>query len=159
MPPPPPRKQPARRPLIEGHNRAEIVFVTICTVDRKPLLARDWVHHLLLEAWTDPANHWAVGRYVLLPDHLHLFCAPARPDALDLRRWVVYWKSLVSNRWRDTAEHPIWLPDLWDRQLRTGESYDSKWNYVKQNPVRHGLTPDAEAWPYQGELYRLDWHD
>lgn len=49
--------------------------------------------------------------------------------------------------------------DCWDTQLRAGESYDAKWEYVRQNGVRHGLATAANEWPYQGELNILQWHD
>ena len=45
------------------------------------------------------------------------------------------------------------------RQLRTGESYGAKWQYVVGNPVRHRLAKDATQWPYQGEVNLLRWHD
>ena len=48
---------------------------------------------------------------------------------------------------------------IWDRQLRPAESYEEKWQYVKNNPVRHGFVSHAEDWPYQGELNVLEWHD
>ena len=36
-------------------------------------------------------------------------------------------------------DRPIWQRHFWDTQLRRGESYDQKWDYVMQNPVRAGL--------------------
>src|SRR6266566_2545894 len=47
----------------------------------------------------------------------------------------------------------IWQREFWDRQLRRAESYEEKWQYVKNNPVR------VEDWPYQGEVNVLEWHD
>ena len=54
---------------------------------------------------------------------------------------------------------PVWQREFWDRQLRRAESYDEKWEYVKNNPLRHGFVSRAEDWPYQGELNVLEWHD
>jgi putative transposase len=48
---------------------------------------------------------------------------------------------------------------MWDTQLRTGNSYDAKWEYVKCNPMRHGLVRHPEEWPFKGELNPLSWHD
>jgi hypothetical protein len=42
-------------------------------------------------------------------------------------------------------------------KLRSGESYDDKWEYVRSNSVRHGYVADANEWPYQGELNELRW--
>ena len=105
------------------------------------------------------ADHWYVGRYVLMPDHIHLFCAPAKVEYLSVKRWVAYWKSLSSKKWPDANEQPIWQVDVWDRQLRSGDSYSEKWHYVRNNPVRAGLVPNVGSWPFQGELNLLRWHD
>ncbi len=91
-----------------------------------------------MAAWS-AADHWVVGRYVVMPDHIHLFCAPARQEALELKRWVHFWKSYASRHWPAPSEHPIWQTDFWDSQLRSADSYEGKWEYVWNNPVRHGL--------------------
>ncbi len=72
----PDRKRPAHFPTVEAGSRSIIIFLTICTKRRRPLLANDRAVNLLLEAWRTAANSWIIGRYVILPDHLHLFCAP-----------------------------------------------------------------------------------
>ena len=63
------------------------------------------------------------------------------------------------HRWPRPNEQPVWLLDGWDTQLRTGDSYSQKWDYDRNNPVRHGLAKQAEDWPYQGELCHIEWHD
>ena len=55
--------------------------------------------------------------------------------------------------------HHLFQMQCWDTQLRTGESYAQKWEYVRNNPVRKGLCQVPEDWPYQGELNVLAWHD
>ena len=54
---------------------------------------------------------------------------------------------------------PLFQRDCWDRQLRTGESYAQKWEYVRNNPVRKGLVAHADEWPYQGQVNVLEWHE
>jgi REP element-mobilizing transposase RayT len=152
------RRKPAVMPLIQTGNLSEIIFVTVCTKDRKPILANPEAHRLLVEAW-NAADHWQVGCYVIMPDHVHLFSAPAKRDALPVRRWISYWKSLVTQSWSEPEDKPLWLTHAWDTQLRHGDSYTGKWHYVQQNPVRHGLVRDAAIWPYQGVLNVLPWHD
>ena len=39
---------------------------------------------------------------------------------------------------------PHWQKGLFDHVLRSGESYDEKWDYVRENPVRAGLVQDWE---------------
>src|SRR5262245_31226837 len=60
--------------LIDG--QATIVYLTVCTKDRRPWLASADVQAALEEVWAK-ATKWLVGRYVLMPDHLH--CSPGWP--------------------------------------------------------------------------------
>ncbi len=156
--PRPERHYPARWSLDDIGHRSNIIFCTVCIRNRRPLLATPAAHALLIEAWTQ-ADAWLVGRYVILPDHLHLFCAPARRDSPNVKDWVAFWKSMASRRWPHEADKPLWQRDVWDRQLRQGESYGLKWDYVRRNPVRHGLATAPEDWPFQGERHVLLWHD
>jgi hypothetical protein len=49
---------------------------------------------------------------------------------------------------------PVTNSQVFDHVLRSGENY-SKWDYVRENPVRAGLTSDADDWPWQGEIELL----
>ena len=96
----------------------------------------------------------ALGRYVLLPDHVHLFVR-GRLD-FKLSQWVGGLKRALAVALRAETGAPIWQPGFFDRLLRSDESYSAKWEYVRQNPVRHGLVARAEDWPYQGEFVLID---
>ena len=154
----PQRRRPAHLPLQEHPGQSTIVLLTVCTDRRRPLLAHSEVAALIIDAWRQ-AQGWWVGRYAIMPDHLHAFCAPSGPEVPALAAWVKYWKTLVSRRWPRPAEQPIWQQGFWDRQLRSGEHYGLRWDYVRNNPVRHGLVPTAEAWPFQGELHEFRFRD
>ena len=148
------RKHPVHHPAVEQHNRAVIIFLTVCTRQRRRILASDEVHTALLKAW-ELAGHWHVGRYVIMPDHIHLFCSPALRDAENVTVWAAYWKRLVSQRL--TGLQPLWQKDCWDTQLRQHESYGEKWEYVRDNPVRAGLVSRPEEWKFQGVIHHLPW--
>lgn len=152
------RKHPAHTRNRFEFNRSTVVFVTVCTKDRRPILARADVHECLRRAWT-VADGWRVGKYILLPDHIHFFCCPRDDEAPRLSAWVQYWKSTASRSWPRPEEHPIWQRDFWDRQLRTGESYEIKADYVQGNAARHNLVTIAKDWPFQGELNRIHWDE
>jgi putative transposase len=147
-----PRKRPVHGVNIQV-NAPTIVFVTVCTDERRPWLASAENHDHLRQTWQD-AQAWLVGRYVLMPDHLHLFAAPGRLG-ISLENWIKYWKSQFTNK--QFISDQKWQANHWDRRMRSGESYDQKWEYVRNNPVRAGLVTKPEDWPYQGELNRLEW--
>jgi len=130
-----------------------IVFVTVCTTQRRPILADSVAADTIVSTWR-AADAWRVGRYVIMSDHVHIFCSPI-DQRVPLGRWVQYWKALTSRRWPRSVERPLWQIGYWDTQLRSAESYEAKWEYVRSNPVRHGLVAQAADWPYQGELVCL----
>jgi putative transposase len=152
----PVRKAPIHLPVREIPNRPVIIFVTICSNKRKPTLCSEDKHRVIVNSWLK-ADAWIVGGYVIMPDHIHFFCAPARRDFPELKKWVQYWKALASLSWPQRSEQPIWQASFWDTQIRSGQSYEEKWEYVRQNPVRKGLVRNADEWPFQGELNGLEW--
>jgi len=152
----PGRRRPAHFPVTEVHNRTDLIFLTVCTKERRPVLASPHAHALLCDWWRK-AEQWTVGRYVILPDHIHLFCAPHTRTPTALRNWVAFWKNGVSRNWPEPGSAPLWQRDFWDTQIRIGDAYGAKWEYVRNNPVRHGLVSTADEWPYQGELATITW--
>jgi putative transposase len=151
------RKRPAHFPAVTVGFKSIIIFLTVCTRQRKPLLANDEAAQLIIEAWQ--ANFWRVGRYVIMPVHIHLFCGPNTFPPRPLKKWIEYWRNHVTRAWPHGIQVPIWQREFWDRQLRRSESYAEKWHYVVNNPVRYGYVRRTEDWPYQGELNVLEWHD
>ena len=228
-------------------NRAIMLYVTVVTGKRNAMLADKAVQDCIVAAWKAAAD-WLVGRYVIMPDHIHFFCAPATYPPPDFHRWMKQWKAQVSRSFpiglragrahgrvalvatgipADTAHGrvalvatetpvdtlhgrvalvatgngadaaatsaalpraalpraalpptddaaatsaalpnvplsrppPLFQRECWDRQLRTGESYAQKWEYVRNNPVRKGLVAHADEWPYQGQVNVLEWHE
>lgn len=116
-------------------------------------MACDTVHERLRAVWRE-ATSWRVGRYVLMPDHVHVFAGQV-DVACELETWVKYWKSL-SMKGRPGLPGR-WQTSHWDRRLRPGESYARSWEFVLANPVRAGLVSSADQWPYAGELFELQW--
>jgi REP element-mobilizing transposase RayT len=150
------RKHPVHQPIYQSGNQAALVFVTVNTHQRKAILANLEAVQTIVGAWTE-VDTWLVGRYVIMPDHIHLFCAP-RDLTVSLKRWIKFWKSVASRRWPFPEEQPIWQLDFWDTQLRRHDSYSEKWDYVWRNPLRKGLVSRPEDWPYAGEINVLAWH-
>jgi putative transposase len=136
--------------------RRPVYFVTCCTYRRRPHLATDHVHKAFAQFGRRGENDFgvAVGRYVILPDHLHLFVA--LPDNIRLGDWVGTLKRVLA-RTVDTfgSSDPVWQRGFFDHLLRSNESYAEKWNYVCKNPVRAGLVSNADDWPYSGEIVNI----
>jgi putative transposase len=76
------------------------------------------MHNFLREAWSD-ASHWLVGRYVILPDHLHLFCSPVVGCDISLERWVAFRKNAVARKWKaaQITENSPHQGDIYERRM------------------------------------------
>ncbi|MEI7535546.1 MAG: hypothetical protein WCK57_14360, partial [Verrucomicrobiae bacterium] len=124
-----------------------------------------------------------VGKYVLMPDHLHLFVAfgeeyeaafiehrrsqsaatSGKPVAAVcdrrlslLSEWMKSLKNSLSKTLRVmNVPAPHWQKGFFDHVMRSEESYSEKWLYVAENPQRKKLAARLEDWPYQGEIYPL----
>jgi putative transposase len=131
----------------------QLYFVTF-THHRKALLARPNVHSGFV-AFAQRAHEKgiSVGRYVLMPDHVHLFASNGA--ALTLSEWIRLLKRALSKE-LPSASPPHWQRGFFDHLIRQRESYAAKWLYIRNNPVRAGLVQDPEAWPYQGEIIPLE---
>ena len=143
---PPGRRTPAHGVKISLAGPT-IVLLTVNTKDRVPWLAQAAVHASLREIWRE-ADAWLVGDYVLMPDHLHLFCAP-RDLSFTIERWLAYWKSQFSRRHVDQPW--AWQRSGFHHRLRDARQYQEKWAYVRENPLRKQLVASPEDWPLSGQ--------
>jgi len=101
---------------------------------------------------------WTVGRYVVMPDHVHFFCED-RQRRTPLSDFVGGFKQMVTRRaWAQGWSGRLWQAEFFDHVLRSEESHAQKWEYVRLNPVRRGLCATPDEWPYQGEIGYLAGH-
>jgi len=137
-----------------------VFFITICTHRRRPHLRDPQAANTIIDALrrAESRYDWRVGRYVVMPDHVHFFCAPPTQKARSLSSFVGYWKRASAARIRRLCRTDFrWQTEFLDHVLRGHESYAQKWEYVRANPVRAGLLDDPEAYPFQGEVSALEW--
>jgi REP element-mobilizing transposase RayT len=130
-----------------------VYFITTCTEKRRRLLDNEGAHEAFRRFCEGARERGAlVGRYVLMPDHLHLFvCIP--PGEMGLSNWMKSLKNSLSKSWRAKGmEAPHWQKGFFDHLIRSDESHAEKWRYVRENPVRAGLVAKAEDWPYAGQI-------
>jgi putative transposase len=148
-----------RRPPRLGRlspNVRPFYFITFNTYERRSLLARTEIHDTFCIFATKAKEHdIAVGRYVIMPDHVHLFAA--FPVAgITLPMWVQSLRNVIGKKLLQLGIHkPHWQEGFFDHLLRSQESYSQKWEYARMNPVRAKLCEIPGAWPYQGEIVRI----
>jgi len=116
-------------------------------------MAQRPVQESLEDVWRT-ADAWLVGYYLLMPDHLHLFCAP-RDLRFTIEKWLAFWKSEFSRR--HLSDVWVWQRSGFHHRLRETRDYEKKWRYVQENPVRAGLVGRPDEWPYWGMMNALWW--
>jgi REP element-mobilizing transposase RayT len=132
-----------------------VYFITVCCRERARILASPEVAAILVDEWHAALRRhgWAVGAYLIMPDHVHFFCA-ARGASCSLSQFVGRWKEWTSKQLKSELGLTcgIWQAEFFDHVLRSEESYTAKREYVWQNPVRAGLVASLADWPYCGSI-------
>lgn len=148
--------QPRLQRLTRVFTDTPLYFVTLCTHARRPILADESSHAVFRAFCAAGETHGIfVGRYVLMPDHMHLFVMFAR-GSVTLSSWVKSLKNTLSKKWRATGiSAPHWQKGFFDHVLRSSDSYSQKWDYVAANPVRAGLVARESDWPWSGLVHEL----
>ena len=128
----------------------EIYFITINCCDRgKDHLANEQTSRFLLDTIAHYCDQrlWYPHLVLFMPDHLHgLFSFPenGKPMSELFSQWKSYTAKHLNFKWQ-TA--------FFDHRIRSNESYDEKFDYIQNNPVRAGLVQNKDDWPY----VQVDW--
>jgi putative transposase len=94
-----------------------------------------------------------------MPDHWHGFVA-LDDSKTNISSWVKSFKNATSKTLRTAGiPSPHWQKGFFDHILRSNESADEKWSYVRDNPVRAGLVKAWEDWPYRGQPFQLEFRN
>lgn len=130
-------------------------FIAVCVQTRRHLLARADVHEIFRSHWAKSLDlhGWAIGSYVVVPDHVHFFCVDAESKE-PLSKMIGSFKQWSAKEICPVlgVDPPLWQKEFFDHLIRSGESYSEKWEYVRQNPVRAGLVPTADDWDFSGHI-------
>lgn len=147
------KRFPGRPPRLSRiFDQSPLYFVTFNTWQRRPLLANGAVHESFRSyAVKNKDSGFAAGRYVIMPDHIHLFVRIGVEQKLD--QYIRLMKQGLTKRIQEMEQvDRVWKPGFFDHVMRSSESYSEKWDYVRLNPVRAGLVADSNEWKFQGEM-------
>lgn len=146
------KRRPQRLEIIFASE--PVYFVTFCTRDRRKIPDLSKAQRALETYAQRGIGDFgtALGRYVIMPDHIHLFVS-GNCDFV-LSAWVAGLKRAISKALEMHGE--FWQPSFFDHVLRSNESHAEKWEYVRRNPVRACLAKKPDDWPFQGEPVIID---
>ena len=124
---------------------SEFYFLTLCVEGRLPVLANSEFSGIISGLFAR-LDHWVHEAWVIMPDHLHVLMGPKSRNH-HLSDWSHYVKRITRQEfpgdWR-------WQKGIFDHLLRSWESGESAWSYLRNNPVRAGLVENWWEWPYFG---------
>ena len=135
---------PPRIPVWLRWDQEVVYFLTFCVARRERALANDEAFAAFKYAIARLTNSNAIAA-VLMPDHVHLLIAPNDREAAvgnasgAIKRWM---RQQLDAEWQ-------WQPESFDRLLRSDESAEEKWQYIRENPVRAALVRTWRDWPYR----------
>lgn len=149
-------ERPRRLTFIHRRFTNPVYFITFCTYRRCGFLAVDPVFQAFTKFSLEASERGiSVGRFVIMPDHVHLFVRLNME--MRLGRWIAGLKQTLSKAGgHSRSDSRVWQEGFFDHVLRSAASYGQKWEYVRQNPVRAGLVKRSELWPYQGEIVPIE---
>ena len=100
-----------------------VYFVTICVANRRPILANADAFAILRSEWAAARDRygWTVGRFVVMPDHAHFFCAcdetenskPLSGFVGGLKQWTS--KAILKHF---GLPAPLWQREFFDHLMR-----------------------------------------
>jgi putative transposase len=131
-----------------------LLWVTVCAKDRREWIARKQVQTALHKIWLEQALAWLVGDYLLMPDHLHFFCAPCDP-AFSVEKWIAFWKSQFTKGHQEDSWE--WQKKAFHHRIRSLNEFHEKWIYMMENPFRKKLVENIEDWPWKGQVHPIRW--
>ena len=143
MDPIPQRRRLYHAPPVWVRNDAKF-FVTVGCARRGPSqLDRPAVFHVITAAIEHylASEKWWLDIFLAMPDHWHALASFR--DANEMAAILRDWKRFVSKR-----TGVIWQDGFFDHRLRTQESANETWHYIRLNPVTKGLVAEPEEWRY-----------
>jgi putative transposase len=133
---------------LRGNTGHSVYFITASTFQKQNIFQSprlsipfiDTLFHYRLQ------RKYLLHEFVVMPNHFHLLISPT----LSLERAIQLVKGGFSYRARKELGYvgEIWQPSYYDRRVRAIEDYTNFKFYIRQNPVKRGLSRTAEEYPY-----------
>lgn len=92
-----------------------------------------------------------VSVYCFMPDHQHLILTGTSEDT-SLYKTIILYKQKTGFWLSKNKPTVVWQKDFYDHVIRTNESLSVQIQYILDNPVRKGLCPTWQEYPYKGSI-------
>jgi putative transposase len=138
-------------------------FFTVVSERRAGILANDLARDCLRDEIRHCQQHlpFRVDALVMLLDHIHTIWTLPPDDCDYSKRWGIIkkhftqtWLTLGGTEQSVTASRlryrrrGVWQRRFWEHALHDERDYQTHFDYLHFNPVKHGLVKNVLAWPY-----------
>ncbi|HAG81828.1 MAG TPA: transposase [Cyanobacteria bacterium UBA12227] len=132
-------------------------FITFVTWDRLELTPE--ARQIVLNSCQFFHNQrYQLFTAVIMPDHVHLLIQPF------LKTETEFWsigsilhsiKSYSAKQIPQVMRHigKVWQDGRYDELIRDEKEFQNKWEYIRQNPVKAGLSNTPEDYPFFWEIF------
>jgi putative transposase len=122
-------------------------MVTSATWERRGHFRNEGWSRLLIDTmYRYRGSSYLLHELVIMPDHIHLLITPR----VSLERAVQFVKGGFSYRAKKElgSNWEVWQKGFSDHRMRDSQDYAEHVLYIRQNPVRAHLCPNAQEFPY-----------
>ena len=99
-------------------------------------------------------QRYRLSAWVVMPNHAHMLLTPHGSWSLsEIMKSLKSYTSHEVNKVLDRHGH-FWMEDYFDRYIRNERHFASAIAYIENNPVKAGLCPRSEDWPFSSARFR-----
>jgi len=159
------------------HEDAAVYYLTFSVIQWLPVFISEEPCLIITESlnYCHREKGLRINAFVIMPTHLHLIVFDADFNVARLRQTIMDMRKYTGRRLADLVTH--YLPREFGQVLRETKRTDrgrqfwqqsrhaeaikslsfwqTKWNYVHDNPCRKGLVVDATHWRFSSAAYWL----
>ena len=112
-------------------------------------LSRPEIANLAVDAIlrSEQMEHFVLQAFSVMPNHVHLLVSP-HVTLAKLTHSLKRATAKAANEILGLAGQPFWQDESYDHLVRDRAEFQRIIAYIENNPVRAGLAPTAEAYPW-----------
>ncbi|MEH2050516.1 REP-associated tyrosine transposase [Nostoc sp.] len=102
-------------------------------------------------------NRYRIFVLVVMTDHVHLLIQPllkSENEFWSLSSIMKSIKGYSAKQISQVMKHigTVWQDERYDRIVRNDQEFQQYWEYIRQNPVKAGLSSNPENYPFFWQL-------